>query len=321
MAIDFRNEVVIVTGAGGGLGRLYALDVAARGASVVVNDVGADVHGVGTDSTRAQSVVQEILDVGGTAVASSDSVATAQGGAKIVQTALDNFGRVDAVISNAGIIRTQPFSTLDPDDLGDMLDVHLKGGFYVSQPAFRAMKENGGGRFVFIASSSGLFGQEHLAHYGAAKSGLIGLANVIGIEGAELGIRANCVLPFGYSRMVPANREGAEANPVDDRFQASILPEKVVPVVTFLASCECSLNHHIYSAAAGRYARAFIGLTDGWLADGDVTPSAEDIAAHLEEINDVSDFWIPMNIMDEVADIIERRGLADEPSSVGSRPT
>ena len=200
--IDFTGQSVIVTGAGRGLGRLYALDLARRGASVVVNDVGGTMQGEGSDSSVADQVVEEISSQGGTAVASHDSVATAEGGEAIVDKAMEHFGKLDAVVSNAGIFDTLPFDELPADNWRRMLNVHLDGSFYLSQPAYRVMKAQGGGRFVFIASSAGLFGQPNSAHYAAAKAGIVGLANVIAIDGAPHGILANTVLPFGYSRMV-----------------------------------------------------------------------------------------------------------------------
>ena len=200
--IDFNGQAVIVTGAGRGLGRLYALDLAQRGASVVVNDVGVTMQGEGADSSVADQVVTEITSQGGIAVASYDSVDSEEGGAAIVERALEEFGRLDAVVSNAGIFDTLPFDELAAENWRRMLNVHLNGSFYLSQPAYRVMKAQGGGRFVFIASSAGLFGQPNSAHYAAAKAGIVGLANVIAIDGAPYGILANTVLPFGYSRMV-----------------------------------------------------------------------------------------------------------------------
>src|SRR5688572_23257687 len=200
--IDFEDQVVIVTGAGRGLGRFYAMEFARRGASVVVNDVGSSMHGEGTDASVADQVVQEIERAGGVAVASHDSVASPEGGEAIVSTAVDRFGRLDAVVSNAGIFQTVEFDKLAPDDWRRMIEVHLHGSFHLSQPAFRAMKSQRYGRFVFIASSAGLFGQPQAAHYAAAKAGMVGLKNVIAIEGAAHGILANSVLPFGSSRMV-----------------------------------------------------------------------------------------------------------------------
>ena len=241
--IDFNGQVVIVTGAGRGLGRLYALDLAQRGASVVVNDVGGTMAGAGPDSSVADQVVKEITSQGGIAVASHDSVDSAQGGAAIVERATHEFGRLDAVVSNAGIFDTLPFDELPPENWLRMLNVHLNGSFYLSQPAYKVMKAQGGGRFVFIASSAGLFGQPNSAHYAAAKAGIIGLANVIAIDGAPHGILANTVLPFGYSRMVTETvgdrDELGDAVP----FLRAIEPELVVPMVTYLASPACTFTH------------------------------------------------------------------------------
>ena len=200
--IDFRDQVVIVSGAGRGLGRLYAVELAQRGAAVVVNDVGGSMSGDGSDTRVADAVVDEIQRAGGVAIASHDSVDTSDGGAAIVRAATERFGRLDAVVSNAGIFHTAPFTELSTEDWERMRRVHLDGAFHLSQPAFRVMQAQGYGRFVFITSSAGLFGQPNSAHYAAAKAGTVGLANVIAIEGQEHGILANCVLPFGYSRMV-----------------------------------------------------------------------------------------------------------------------
>ena len=200
--IDFNGQAVIVTGAGRGLGRLYALDLAQRGAAVLVNDAGVTMHGEGADPSVADQVVNEITGLGGVAVASYDSVGSEEGGAAIVEQAIKEFGHLDAVVSNAGIFDTIPFDELPAENWRRMLNVHLNGSFYLSQPAYRVMKAQGGGRFVFIASSAGLFGQPNSAHYAAAKSGIVGLANVIAIDGAPHGILANTVLPYGYSRMV-----------------------------------------------------------------------------------------------------------------------
>jgi NAD(P)-dependent dehydrogenase (short-subunit alcohol dehydrogenase family) len=178
------------------------MELARRGASVVVNDLGGTMQGEGSDANVADQVVREIQAAGGVAVSSYDSVATPEGGQAIVQTALDRFGRVDAVVSNAGIYGTTPFDELGVDEWRRMLNVHLDGSFHLSQPAFRVMKSQGYGRFVFISSSAGIFGQPGAAHYAAAKAGIVGLTNIIAIEGAGHGILANSVLPFGFSRMV-----------------------------------------------------------------------------------------------------------------------
>jgi NAD(P)-dependent dehydrogenase (short-subunit alcohol dehydrogenase family) len=307
--IDFTGQVVVVTGAGRGLGRLYAMDLAKRGAAVVVNDVGGTMGGDGSDTTVAEQVVGEIEQGGSIAVVSHDSVATPEGGQAIVDTAVEHFGRVDAVVSNAGIFHTSPFDELSPDEWRRMLNVHLDGGFHLSQPAFRIMKSQGYGRFVFIVSSAGLFGQPNSAHYGAAKAGLMGLTNVIAIEGADHGILANTVLPFGFTRMVTETVDGGEELRAASGFLQSIEPELVVPIVTYLASRACDFSHRNYSACAGRFARVFVGLAEGWLAAPGSTPTAEDIAARLAEVSATDPFTVPTSIFDEVAEICDRLGV------------
>ena len=306
--IAFTGQVVIVTGAGRGLGRLYAMEIARRGGSVVVNDLGSTMHGEGSDSNVADQVVEEIERGGGVAVASYDSVTSPEGGEAIVRTAVDCFGRLDAVVSNAGIFNSVPFDELSPADWRRMLSVHLDGGFYLSQPAFRVMKSQGYGRFVFIASSAGLFGQPLEAHYAAAKGGLLGLVNVIAIEGAEHGILANTVLPFGYTRMVT----DTVPDPTfleESGFLKAIQPELVVPIVVFLASRSCEFTHHNYSACAGRFARVFVGLGEGWLAEPGSSPTADDVAAHLATVSATEPFTVPTSIFDEVLGICDRLGI------------
>jgi len=307
--IDFTGQVVIVTGAGRGLGRLYALDLARRGAAVVVNDVGGSTHGVGADPSVADAVVAEITRANGIAVASPESVDSPEGGAAIVRTAVERFGRVDAVVSNAGIFHTVPFADLSPAEWQRMLSVHLDGAFHVSQPAYRVMQAQGYGRFVFIASSAGLFGQAETAHYAAAKAGLVGLTNVVAIEGALHGILANAVLPFGFSRMVTATVGDREQLREESAFLKAIDPELVVPLVVFLASRACDFSHRNYSACAGRFARVFVGLGEGWLAESEAALTAEDVAAHLADVSATDPFTVPASIFDEVADICARLGI------------
>jgi NAD(P)-dependent dehydrogenase (short-subunit alcohol dehydrogenase family) len=214
------------------------------------------------------------------------------------------------VVSNAGILHTLEFDQLTPEQYQRMRAVHLDGGFYLSQAAFRVMKTQGYGRFVFISSSAGMFGQPNSAHYAAAKAGLVGLANVIAIEGAAHGILANTVLPFGYSRMVTDTvGEDAESLREQSEFLRSIAPELVVPAVVFLASQTCTITHHIYSAMAGRFARVFVGLGDGWEADRGTTPTAEDVAEHFDQLSQTEPFTVPMSIFDEISLTIERLGI------------
>jgi NAD(P)-dependent dehydrogenase (short-subunit alcohol dehydrogenase family) len=308
--VTFDGQVAVVTGAGRGLGRLYAIDLAQRGAAVVVNDIGGTMGGDGADASVAAAVVAEIEAAGGRAVANHESVDTPEGGQAIVDCAVASFGRLDAVVSNAGIFQTSRFEDLTAHDWQRMRQVHLDGAFYLAQPAYRVMKTQGYGRFVMIASSAGLFGQPLAAHYSAAKAGVFGLTNVIAVEGAAHGILANAVLPFGQSRMVWETT--GEPPPEDERasFIGAIRPELVVPIVTYLASRACTFSHHNYSAGGGRFARVFAGLGAGWLAPSGSQPTADDIQAHLDEVSATEPFTVPMSIVDEIITICARLGIA-----------
>lgn len=312
--IAFDNQVAVVTGAGRGLGRLYALELARRGAAVVVNDLGGTMGGEGSDTSVADQVVDEIVRAGGRAVASHDSVDSPEGGQAIVDTAIQQFGRLDAVVSNAGIFNSIPFEQLSADDWRRMLSVHLDGGFYLSQPAYKVMAEQKYGRFVFISSSAGNFGQPMEAHYAAAKTGLVGLSNVIAIEGAAHGISSNTVLPTGFSRMV-TETVGDEKFLAESGFMRAIRPELVVPLVVFLASRSCEFTHRNYSACAGRYARVFMGMAQGWLADTSTDPTADDILAHLDEVSATEKFTVPDSIVDEVLEVCDRLGISAMPDN------
>jgi NAD(P)-dependent dehydrogenase (short-subunit alcohol dehydrogenase family) len=293
--ISFLDRVAIVTGAGGGLGRTYALELATRGAAVVVNDLGGSAAGVGSDASAAQKVVDEITAKGGSAVASHDSVSTPEGGQAIVQTALDNFGKVDIVINNAGILRDKTFAKLEHEDLDAVLDVHLKGAFHVSQPAFRVMKEHGYGRFVFTASNAGVFGNFGQTNYGAAKMGLVGLSNVLSLEGAKANIKSNVICPIARTRMTE-ELLGPLAELVE--------PELVTPMVVYLASEACGYTHEVFSAGGGRYARVFVGLAPGWFAGKGVEVSAEDVAAHIDDIRNQDGYIVPGSVTDELTSLL-----------------
>lgn len=289
--IRYDGRVAVITGAGGGLGKTYALEMARRGAKVVVNDLGGKSDGTGAGHSMADQVVEEIKKAGGEAVANYDSVSTPEGGEGIIQSALKAFGRVDVVVNNAGILRDKTFLKLTPEELGIVLDVHLKGAFYVSQPAFRAMKENGYGRFIFTSSAAGLLGNFGQTNYGAAKMGLVGLMNVLAVEGAKYNIKCNTIAPTARTRMTE-ELLGPLAPLLD--------PETVTPLVVYLGSEACELTHEIFSVGGGRFARMFIGLTPGWVADGGKKVSAEDVQSHIEQIRDPEGYTIPANITDEL---------------------
>ena len=263
------------------------------------------MHGDGADASVADQVVDEITAAGGSAVASHDSVDSPEGGEAIVHTAVESFGRLDAVVSNAGIFNSIPFDELAPEDWRRMLQVHLDGGFYLAQPAFRVMKKQGYGRFVFISSTAGMFGQHLESHYAAAKAGLVGLTNIIALEGAPHGILANTVLPTGFSRMVTETVADTRALE-ESGFLDMIRPELVTPMVVYLASRACEFSHRNYSAIGGRYARVFIGLAQGWLAERSTEPTADDVAAHIAEISATEVFTIPETNYEEVFEVTER---------------
>ena len=290
--ITFDGRVAIVTGAGGGLGREYALELARRGAGVVVNDLGGSVGGEGASQRAADSVVDAIQAAGGEAVASYDSVSTPEGGESIVETALERWGRIDIVVNNAGILRDRSFAKMSAGEVDAVIDVHLRGAFNVSRPAFRSMKEHGYGRFVHTSSNSGILGNFGQANYGAAKLGLVGLSNVLAIEGMKYDIRSNVIAPVAGTRMTQEL-----LGPLAERFD----PAQVMPMVVYLCSEENQFTHEIFSAGGGRYARFFIGMNEGWFAGTGVVPSVEELAGHLEEIRDVDSFEIPASSSEEIS--------------------
>jgi NAD(P)-dependent dehydrogenase (short-subunit alcohol dehydrogenase family) len=309
--ISFAGRVAIVTGAGGGLGRDYALDLARRGAAVVVNDLGTNSDGTGGPSRMADRVVDEIRAAGIEAVASYDSVATAVGGEAIVATAMKAFGRVDVLINNAGILRNAPFDELQDSTIDAMLSVHLKGAFNVTRPAYRLMKRQGYGRILFASSAAGLFGNAEQAAYGAAKAGLVGLMNVLSLEGRAHGVLCNALLPTAESRM-GAQMSAAQMKDFGEIYALagpclgnSGTPPFVTPLVVYLVSEACDSTHGIYSASLGRYARVFVAASNGWIGPRDKAPSAEDIEAHFATICDQKNVTVPESLRDEFVDIIK----------------
>lgn len=277
--IRFDGRVAIVTGAGAGLGRAYALELASRGAKVVVNDFGGTRDGAGSGSSSpADRVVAEIREAGGEAVANYDSVATAEGGERIVRTALDFFGRVDILINNAGILRDKSFLKMDPENWGAVLAVHLSGAYNVTRPAFAAMRQKGYGRIVLTTSAAGLYGNFGQTNYSAAKMGLVGFMNALKLEGAKYNIRVNTIAPVAASRLT-------EDVMPPEMFQ-KMSPEFVAGIVLYLCSEDCGQSGNIFNAAAGFYSRAAILTGQGViLRDGKSVPTPEEIRDHWDRID------------------------------------
>jgi NAD(P)-dependent dehydrogenase (short-subunit alcohol dehydrogenase family) len=293
--VVFDGKVAIVTGAGGGLGRSHALLLAERGAKVVVNDLGGSVDGTGASDSPADQVVKEIQAAGGEAVSNHDSVATPEGGQAIVQAAVDAFGTVDIVVNNAGFLRDKSFTKLAPEDLNAILDVHLKGAFFVSQPAFRVMKEKGYGRFVHTTSGAGLFGNFGQANYAAGKMGLVGLSSVIAIEGANVGIKSNVIAPLAATRLTDELMGGAMGD--------VLKPEMVSGIVAYLCSETCDFSHEIFSVGGGRVARVFVGVGPGWFGGKGFVPGPDDVAAHIDEIRATDPYTVPSQATDEMVSL------------------
>lgn len=275
--LRFDGRVAVVTGAGRGLGRAYALMLAQRGAAVVVNDTGADLTGDGVHDDPAERVAAEIRDAGGVAVACTASVATRDGGKAIIGAALEHYGRVDVVIHNAGNVRRAPLREMSPEDFDAVLDVHLRGAFHVVRAAFGAMCDAGYGRIVLTSSIGGIYGNADVANYAAAKAGVIGLSNVAALEGADHGVRCNVVVPAAVTRM---------AEGIDTSAYPPMEPELVAPVVGWLAHESCSVNGEVLIALAGRVARAAVVESPG-VYQPDWT--IEDVDARIEAIRDLTD--------------------------------
>jgi NAD(P)-dependent dehydrogenase (short-subunit alcohol dehydrogenase family) len=310
--IRFDGRVVVVTGAGNGLGRAHALEFGRRGASVVVNDLGGAVDGTGASTSAADAVVDEIVAAGGRAVPAYESVADPDGGAAIVDTAVRELGRLDVVVNNAGILRNESFGEMTHEQLMGVLGTHLLGSFYVSQPAFRVMREQGYGRFVFTSSGSGLFGLANQANYASAKAGIAGLSSVIALEGAEHGIRSNVIAPTATTRIVAgmrpediSERDMALAARGDLTLELPGGPEFVTPIVMYLASEGCDVTQQIFSASSGRFARVFTAVTRGWYGPLDEPATAEAVRDHMDEISDRAEYQIPTTVFDESGGIRE----------------
>ena len=289
--LRFDGEVSIVTGAGNGLGRGYALALGARGAAVVCNDIVADA---------ARTTAEEIVQGGGRAIAETSSVASREGGEAIVSAAVDTFGSVDIVVNNAGQLRNAAFESMTVEDFDDVVRTHLAGSFYVTQPAYRHMKRTGYGRIVFTSSDAAL-GVDWSANYSSAKAGLVGLCKVVALEGAAHGIVANAIWPMALgTTMGDEGRPPYSPEGLDEMMQAIgpvaryMTVDHVTPFVTYLVSRACTLTGRIFAVGCGRVAEVVVGTGPGFFASDLARLTPEEIAANLHAVCDVSNF-IPLS--------------------------
>lgn len=289
-AMRFDGEVVVITGAGNGLGRAYALQIAERGGKVVVNDVGGARDGSGSVDAAAQQVVAQIEASGGEAIANFDSVATPEGGVNIIKTALDAYGRIDAVIANAGILRDRSFSKMSVMELDAILDVHLRGTVFTVQPAFNWMREHGGGRIVVTTSPSGLFGSFGQANYCAAKMGIVGLMRTLAIEGAKFGVKANAVAPTAATQLTAAAGVPGVVNPDSDPVADAMSVRRVSPLVLALAHESCPASGEVFNAGCGWVSRTVVAVNDG-VKLAAYTPEA--VASQWDLIRDTANLRVP----------------------------
>jgi NAD(P)-dependent dehydrogenase (short-subunit alcohol dehydrogenase family) len=290
----FDGRVAVITGAGRGLGREYAMLLASKGAKVVINDLGGSIKGEGADSGPANEVVKEIRAAGGEAVACTDSVATPQGGRAIIQAAIDHFGRIDVLIHNAGNVRYGSLEEIPQEDFDAVVDVHLKGAFHVVRPAFPIMAKAGYGRVVLTSSIGGLYGNKSCVNYGVSKAGIIGLNNIVALEGAEKGIRSNIILPGAVTRM---------ADGLDTSQYPPMGADLVAPVVAWLAHESCSITGEMLVSMAGRVARAFIAETRGVYRP---SWSIDDVANNIDAIRNTDDLWMLPPVPSGFVDHLQR---------------
>jgi NAD(P)-dependent dehydrogenase (short-subunit alcohol dehydrogenase family) len=307
----FDDQVAVITGACGGLGKQYALLLASRGARIVVNDTGGSVTGAGADTDAATTAVEEIRQRGGEAIADTHSVTSPEGGQAIIDTALQAWGRVDIVINNAGIVRDAPFEDITADRLEPLVDVHLRGAFHVTRPAWKVMREQHYGRILNTCSAAGLLGAERMSNYGAAKTGLVGLTRVLAAEGADRNIKVNAIAPIAYTRMLAHSVDGAGQQAAENdaavravlddlvaQYLQKLDPALVAPVAAFLTHRDCPVSGEIYTVGAGHVARFFIGRTKGFYSPA---LSVEQVRDHLDEIRDEADYSVPAGPADEMS--------------------
>jgi NAD(P)-dependent dehydrogenase (short-subunit alcohol dehydrogenase family) len=282
---SFEGRVAVVTGAGRGIGRAYALLLADRGANVVINDLGGSMAGVGADPEPASAVAAEIDAAGGVAIADNSDVATPAGAQALVDAAVEQFGRLDILINNAGIIRWAGFPDADADNLATHLAVHVGGSFNTTRGAWPHMVEQGYGRIV-MTTSAGMFGRPDNISYAAAKGAVIGLTRSLTTAGAAHGIKVNLIAPAAFTRMA--------GQPTDEP-PAEMSPDLVAPMVAFLAHEACPVSGEIYTAGAGRFARIFIASTEGYV-HSTAEPTIEDVAENWATINDETGYYLPADL-------------------------
>jgi NAD(P)-dependent dehydrogenase (short-subunit alcohol dehydrogenase family) len=290
MAIAFDQDVVIITGAGRGLGRSHALLMAGLGARVVVNDIGGATDGTGADAGAAAEVVRQIEAAGGTALASTADGSTVDGASSIVSSALDAFGRVDAVVANAGILRDKSFHNLSDADFFAVVNVHLAGTVRICHAAYGHMREQRHGRIVTTTSGSGLFGNFGQTSYAAAKMGIVGFTRSLAIEGAKHGVLANSIAPSAMTRMT----ESLLPEGKGDRLR----PEFISPLVAYLCHRACEATGQIISVGAGRFARVRIGVAPGVTTED---PTVDFVADNLDRILSEEDQLFPGNVFEEIS--------------------
>jgi NAD(P)-dependent dehydrogenase (short-subunit alcohol dehydrogenase family) len=291
----FEGRVAVITGAGRGIGRAHALLLADRGASVVVNDLGGSMEGVGADVDVAPSVAHEIVAAGGSAIADNSDVATAAGAQSLIHAATDQFGRLDILINNAGIIRWAGFPDADQDNLERHLAVHVAGSFNTARAAWPHMVEQEYGRIV-MTTSTGVFGLPHNLSYATAKGAVIGLTRSLATAGAAHGIKVNLIAPAAFTRMAGQSATEADPSPGPDRGAAQMSPGLVAPMVAFLSHEACPVSGEIYAAGAGRFARIFIASTRGYV-HATPAPTIEDVADNWVTINDEGGYYVPADLI------------------------
>jgi NAD(P)-dependent dehydrogenase (short-subunit alcohol dehydrogenase family) len=300
--IRFDNKVAVVTGAGGGLGKAYALLLASRGAKVVVNDLGGTFDGSGSDATPAQQVVDEIKAAGGEAVANYDSVAEWESAQKIINTAVENYGRLDILINNAGILRDKSILKMEMEDYRKIMSVHLDGTFFCTKAAFAIMKEQAYGRIVSTASAAGLYGNFGQTNYGAAKMGIAGMMNCVAQEGGRYNIKANTIVPTAGTRLT--------FTVMPEDVIGKVKPEYVAPVVAWLCSEECNETAKMISAGGGYFSRAAVVEGPGVVFDSTKEITVEMIVEKLDQIMNLEGGREYASAMEQAGTVLSKMSMS-----------